>query len=259
MTVQDTAGAERPRQVYVRRRGRMTRGQARALRDLRGRYCTSAPAVLDPSVWPAALSGAPLGVEIGFGMGQALAAWAGARPDWRLLGIEVYEPGIGSLMLALESADLDNVRIVDADARTLFEKWLPPASVRELHIFFPDPWPKKRHAQRRIVQPDTLALFASRLEPGGDLRIATDWQPYAEWIAACGRQKLAGEAELINLAPPGSDYAPRPTERPPTRFEERGLRLGHDVWDFHYRRARPAGSSQKVGHDAVEGGLPERR
>lgn len=213
------------RQVYVRRRGRMTRGQVRALSELRPRYC------LDPTQAEFVATSAPLGIEIGFGMGQATLAWAQQRPDWQLLGIEVYEPGIGALMLQMEDAGVDNLRIIEADARTLFEDWLPEASVDQINIFFPDPWPKKRHAARRIIQPDTLKLFSARLKQGGSLRLATDWQPYADWMLECGN----AEADLVNAAP-GAAFAERPAERPITRFEQRGMRLGHGVWDLWYKK-----------------------
>jgi len=213
------------RQVYVRRRGRMTRGQARALSELREQFC------IDPQHTQFVSNSKPVGVEIGFGMGQATLAWAQQRPDWKLFGIEVYEPGIGALMLQLEQASLDNLRIIEADARTLFEDWLPPESIDQINIFFPDPWPKKRHASRRIIQPDTLALFASRLKQAGSLRLATDWQPYAQWMLECGN----AEPRLMNMAADGN-FADRPAERPVTRFEQRGLRLGHGVWDLCYTK-----------------------
>ncbi|MEM7219975.1 MAG: tRNA (guanosine(46)-N7)-methyltransferase TrmB [Pseudomonadota bacterium] len=223
-----TEASQHPRQVYVRRRGRMTRGQARALETLQTRFVIE-PQDTSFEDYSADREPAPLGVEIGFGMGQALAEWALERQDWRLLGIEVYQPGIGSLLLQLEEAGATNVRVLEADAREIFERWLPAASVREIHIYFPDPWPKKRHASRRIVQPDTLAVFANALEPGGLLHLATDWQSYAEWMLECAQ----GEPRLRNLA---AGFAPRPDDRPVTRFEARGQRLGHDVWDLKLER-----------------------
>lgn len=213
------------RQVYVRRRGRMTRGQARALSDLRSHYC------VDVTQQAFVAQSAPLGIEIGFGMGQATLAWAQQNPDWNLLGIEVYEPGIGALMLQMEEADIDNLRIVEADARTLFEDWLPAHCADQINIFFPDPWPKKRHAARRIIQPDTMKLFCSRLKSGGSLRLATDWQPYAQWMLEVGN----AAAGLVNMAPDAA-YAQRPAQRPITRFEQRGMRLGHGVWDLWYKK-----------------------
>ena len=204
----------------------MTRGQARALSELRDLFC------LDTTRTDFIAPSAPLGIEIGFGMGQATLAWAQQRPDWQFIGIEVYEPGIGALMLQMEEQKVDNLRIVEADARTLFDDWLPAGCAEQINLFFPDPWPKKRHSSRRIVQPDTLQLFASRLAPGGSLRMATDWQPYAHWMLECGN----AEASLINAATDGG-FAERPAERPVTRFERRGLRLGHGVWDLWYKKA----------------------
>lgn len=208
----------------------MTRGQERALDTLRDQYC------IDPSQTSLAQcfaeDNAKLGIEIGFGMGHATTHWAQARPDMRLLGIEVYEPGIGALMARLQQHEIGNVRIIEGDARVILEDWVPAEALSQINLFFPDPWPKKRHASRRIVQPDTVALYASRLAPGGTLRIATDWQPYAEWILEC----VDANPDLVNMA---GGYAERAPERPITNFEARGLRLGHGVWDFWYERGNP--------------------
>jgi tRNA (guanine-N7-)-methyltransferase len=236
------------RRTYIRRRGRMTRAQARALSELAPRYCVTPEALGDP----VALFGraAPLGLEIGFGMGQGLVAWARQRPDWNLLGAEVYEPGIGATLLGLAREGLDNVRLVDAPAEALLEEGVAPGCLDEVRIFFPDPWPKKRHHKRRLLQPDFAALLAERLAPGGLLWVATDWEPYAEWIVAV----LDGEAGLEREAAPRvtepgaaagpaadavADSGADPVEdRPRTRFEARGLKLGHRVWDLRYRRKR---------------------
>ncbi len=221
----------------------MTRGQRRALDRLSDTYC------IDPTSNPEAFSAeyaqgnAPIGIEIGFGNGQALAHWAESRPEWNLLGIEVYEPGIGSLLLQLEARAISNVRVVEADARVLLQEFFAPSSVAQINIFFPDPWPKKRHARRRILQVDTVALFASRLIPGGSLRIATDWAAYAEWILECAD----AQPQLINAA---GGYAPRAAERPLTKFEQRGILLGHEVWDFHYERVGD-NSLQKIRNQGV--------
>ena len=227
-TENDKEDLKHRRQVYVRRRGRMTRGQERALATLRSAYC------LDPSKTEFAdcfsASEPKLGMEIGFGMGHATVHWAQQRPDMQLLGVEVYEPGIGALMSALDEKGISNVRIIEGDARVILANWVPPHALSQINLFFPDPWPKKRHASRRIVQPDTVALYASRLESGGCLRIATDWEPYAKWILEC----VDANPDLINMA---GGYAERAPERPVTNFEARGLRLGHGVWDFWYQRA----------------------
>jgi len=204
----------------------MTKGQSRALETLQEDWC------IDPLVtpWGSVFEReADVGIEIGFGMGHATAHWAGQRPDLNIIGIEVYEPGIGALLLALDERSLTNVRLVNADARVLLEDWVPADSLSQINLFFPDPWPKKRHASRRIVQPDTVELYASRLRPGGSLRIATDWQPYAEWILEC----TDANPSLKNLS---TGYADRAPERPVTNFEARGLRLGHGVWDTHHQR-----------------------
>lgn len=214
------------RQVYVRRRGRMTKGQERALGTLRESYCVDASEVALADVFD---NDNDIGMEIGFGMGHATAHWAALRPDMNVLGVEVYEPGIGALLLTLEDQELTNVRVLEGDARVLLENWVPEGALAQINLFFPDPWPKKKHRARRIVQHDTVELYASRLRQGGTLRIATDWQPYAEWILEC----VDANADLKNMA---GGYSERAEERPVTNFEARGLRLGHGVWDFWYER-----------------------
>ncbi len=218
--------AQPRRQVYVRRRGRMTKGQERALETLREDYCVDATSTDFGDVFA---NGRDIGMEIGFGMGHATAHWAALRPDMNLLGVEVYEPGIGALLLTLNDQKLENVRVLEGDARVLLENWVPEGALTQINLFFPDPWPKKRHRARRIVQHDTVALYASRLRAGGTLRIATDWQPYAEWILEC----VNANPDLQNMA---DGYSERAKERPVTNFEARGLRLGHGVWDFWYER-----------------------
>lgn len=219
-----------PQRTYLRRRGRMTRAQQRALQTL----ATEQVLVVAESTTPASSlfdRAAPLGVEIGFGMGQALLAWAADKPDWNLLGIEVYQPGIGSLLLGAEREALPNLRVLEGDAEQALEIHLAPDSVAEFRIFFPDPWPKKRHHKRRLVQPDFIRLLASRLIPGGRVLLATDWGPYADWML----EVLNSEPALRNLAASGG-FAERAGERVTTRFEARGARLGHDVWDLAFER-----------------------
>jgi len=206
----------------------MTRGQERALATLRDLYCIDPERVSLADCFSEPYS--KVGIEIGFGMGHATAHWAQQRPDMHLLGIEVYEPGIGSLMASLNDNQINNVRIIEGDARVVLEEWVPAGALDQINLFFPDPWPKKRHAGRRIVQHDTVALYASRLASGGTLRIATDWQPYAQWILEC----VDANPDLVNKA---GGYAERAPERPITNFEARGLRLGHGVWDFWYERS----------------------
>ena len=177
--------------------------------------------------------GAPLVVEIGFGMGAATAAIAAAHPDTNYLGIEVHPPGVGALLKEIGERSLDNVRIVQDDAVEVLERMVAPDSLAGVNIFFPDPWHKNRHQKRRLIQPPFVRLLASRLASGGILHCATDWQPYAEQMLAV----LAAESSLVN----GSDgYAPRPPMRPLTKFEQRGLDRGHGVWDLVFTKvSRP--------------------
>ncbi len=212
------------------RGGRITTAQERALEALWPRYgveCAAAP--LDPR----SLFGrtAPLVVEIGFGNGDNLLAIAAANPASDFLGVEVHRPGVGRLLLGLEERGLTNVRVVCQDAVEVFERHIPPRSVAEILILFPDPWPKKRHHKRRLIQGAFVGLLVRSLAGGGVLRLATDWEPYALEML----ETLRATAELQNLAPGGA-FAPRPAERAPTRFERRGERLGHEVWDLAFRR-----------------------
>jgi tRNA (guanine-N7-)-methyltransferase len=220
--------ATRAIRSYVLRAGRMGTGQARAMAELAPRYVlpfNAAPldttAVFDRC--------APLTVEIGFGMGQATAAIAAARPGTDFLGIEVHEPGVGALLQLIEQAQLRNLRIVQHDAVQVMGQMIAPHSLAAVHVFFPDPWPKKRHWKRRLVQAPFVALLASRLTPGGTLHCATDWQPYAEQML----EVLGAEPLLANAA---TGYAQRPDYRPQTKFERRGLALGHGVWDLVFTR-----------------------
>lgn len=223
-------GAPREPRAYIRRRGRMTAGQSRALEAL-------ADFRLEPGTGPLDLAEsfgrtAPLGLEIGFGMGQALLAWAEQRPDWNLLGLEIYQPGVGALLLGLERLGLANVRAMEAAAETVLDTRLGTACLDEVRIFFPDPWPKKRHHKRRLIQQEFVTLVADRLRPGGLLWLATDWMPYAEWMEAI----LAREPRLELERPHAQAEAESPQDRVQTRFETRGLRLGHEIRDLRYRR-----------------------
>lgn len=179
---------------------------------------------------------AALGLEIGFGSGQALLDWAESAPDWNLLGIEVYEPGIGSLLKGLTERSLGNVRVLSEDALVVLGSRIAPGSLDEVRIFFPDPWPKKRHHKRRLVSPAFAAMLVSAMRPGARLRLATDWQEYAEQMLAV----LNAEPGLSNDA--GDGYAPRFEGRNVTRFEARGQRLGHAVWDLCFSRTGEAQS-----------------
>ncbi len=224
--------SEHPRSIrsFVTRAGRITVAQQRALEQLWPKYGVEfAPAPLTA----AALFGrvAPLTLEIGFGNGDNLARLAGAYPQRDFLGIEVHRAGVGRLLLALQAQGLSNVRIICHDAVEVLERQIPPAAVAEILILFPDPWPKKRHHKRRLVQEAFVTLAAQRLGRGGVLRLATDWQPYALQML----ETLSAAPDLENLAAAGA-FVPRPTERESTRFERRGERLGHEVWDLAFRR-----------------------
>jgi tRNA (guanine-N7-)-methyltransferase len=213
---------------FVVRAGRMGPGQQRALAELGPRFVLPyAPAPLDAGL--AFGRAAPLTLEIGFGMGDATAQVAAARPDHNLLGIEVHEPGVGALLRRIGEQGLAHVRIVQHDAVEVLEHMLAPASLAAVHLWFPDPWHKKRHHKRRIVNPAFAALVASRLAPGAYLHCATDWQPYAEQML----EVLSAEPLLANSA---AGYAERPAWRPQTKFEQRGLKLGHGVWDLVFTR-----------------------
>jgi tRNA (guanine-N7-)-methyltransferase len=220
--------AHRGIKSYVLRAGRMGSGQVRALAELAPRY------VLPFSATPLDASHAfgrqaPLVVEIGFGMGQATAQIAAARPQDNFLGIEVHEPGVGALLQRIDEAQLTNLRLVQHDAVQVLHDMIAPSTLAAVHVFFPDPWPKKRHWKRRLIQPPFVSLLASRLAPGGRLHCATDWQPYAEQML----EVLSAESSLENTA---DSYAPRPDYRPLTKFENRGLALGHGVWDLVFTR-----------------------
>jgi len=219
-----------PRSIrsYVVRAGRIGSGQARALEALGPRYVIPfQPAPLDF----AACFGrrAPVTLEIGFGMGDATAAIASAAPDADFLGIEVHPPGVGALLQRIAERGLTNVRIVQHDAVEVLEAMIPAASLAAINVFFPDPWPKKRHHKRRLIQGPFIALLAERLAPGATLHCATDWEPYAEQML----EVLSAEPRLVNTA---DGYAPRPVQRPLTKFEARGIKLGHGVRDLVFRR-----------------------
>ena len=212
--------------TFARRAGRMTRGQRAAIERHWHAFGVQGDSPLDLDV----VFGrrAPRALEVGFGMGDALLAMASAHPERDYLGIDVYEPGIGATLAALADAGLDNVRIMRGDARELLATALPPSCLRTVMIFFPDPWPKKRHHKRRLVQPDFVRLVGSRLEIGGTLQLATDWEEYAHYMLGV----LEASEGFVNSSPEG--FSPRPADRPATKFERRGEKLGHDVWDLQF-------------------------
>ena len=213
---------------FVLRQGRITQAQQRAYDALLPSLgIPYANARLDPAA--AFGRSAPLIVEIGFGMGEGTAQIAAAHPDVDYLGIEVHNPGVGSLLDKIGRAGLGNVRIIQHDAVEVMRDMIAPATLAGAHVFFPDPWHKKRHHKRRLLQAPFASLLASRIAPGGYLHVATDWAEYAVQILAV----LDAEPLLGNTV---ERYAPRPDYRPLTRFEQRGVRLGHEVFDLVFRR-----------------------
>ncbi|MCZ2405505.1 MAG: tRNA (guanosine(46)-N7)-methyltransferase TrmB [Burkholderiales bacterium] len=223
-------GVAHPKTIksFVRRAGRTTTGQAKAFAEYGARYVLPyAAAPLDAAA--AFGRSAPLVLEIGFGMGEATAHIARVRPQDDFLCCEVHEPGVGALLKRIGEQGLTNIRILQHDAVEVIDHMLAPGSLDGVHIFFPDPWHKKKHNKRRLIQPPLVAKLAARLKPGGYLHCATDWQPYAEQML----QVLSAEPLLANTAP---GYASKPDYRPLTKFENRGLRLGHGVWDLVFQR-----------------------
>ncbi len=228
------SGAHPRIRSYVLRAGRVGPGQARALAEIGPQFLLPYQAAeidLAAAFGRAASnsSQAPHILEIGFGMGEGMAEMAAAHPGNDYLGVEVHTPGVGALLKQLGERGLTNVRVIQHDAVEVLTKMLAPASLQGIHIFFPDPWHKKRHHKRRLIQPTLVQLLASRLQPGGYIHLATDWQDYAEQMLAV----LTAEPLLQNTV---TDYAPRPDTRPLTKFEQRGIRLGHGVWDLVFRR-----------------------
>ena len=218
-----------PIRSYVLRAGRMTAAQKRALDELLPRYgIPYAPRPLDLDHMFGRI--APCVLEIGFGNGDTLVELAARSPDRDYIGAEVHPPGVGHCLLEIDARQLANVRVIAHDAVEVLAHQLAPASLDEIVLYFPDPWPKKRHHKRRIVQPAFVALVADRLKPGGRFRLATDWEPYAAWM----QEVLGASPNFVNVAAEGG-WIERP-ERAATRFENRGRRLGHRVFDLEYRR-----------------------
>jgi tRNA (guanine-N7-)-methyltransferase len=233
----DTPGGGQPPQdvahprtirSFVRRAGRTTTGQAKAFEQFGPRF------VLPYTGTPLDLAGAfgreaPTVLEIGFGMGEATAHIAALMPKTNFLCCEVHEPGVGALLKRIGEQGLENIRILQHDAVEVLATMIAPQSLVGVHVFFPDPWHKLRHNKRRLIQPPLAAQLAWRLAPGGYLHCATDWEPYAQQML----EVLAAEPQLENTA---SGFAPKPHYRPLTKFENRGLKLGHGVWDVVFRR-----------------------
>jgi tRNA (guanine-N7-)-methyltransferase len=221
---------------FVRRTGRTTAGQAKAFADVGPQYLL--PYVPGPIDLATAFNRtAPTILEIGFGMGEATAHIAAVMPEKNFLCCEVHTPGVGALLKRIEEQKLGNIRILQHDAVEVLEHMLPAgnqACLDGVHIFFPDPWHKKKHNKRRLIQSPLIAKLATRLKPGGYLHCATDWQPYAEQIL----EVLSAEPMLKNSADDSNGgYAPKPAYRPLTKFENRGIKLGHGVWDVVFTRA----------------------
>ncbi len=217
-----------PIRSYVLRQGRFSRGQQRAYAELLPRF--GAPYRPEPLDLPALFGReAPVVAEIGFGMGETTARIAASHPETDYLAVEVHAPGVGSLLRQVAEQGLTNVRIVQHDAVEVLRDMVPEGSLAAIHVFFPDPWPKKRHHKRRLLQPEFTALAARRLRPGGLLHVATDWKEYADQVL----EVLSATPGLRNI---GEGFAPRPGSRPETKFERRGRRLGHEVWDLLFER-----------------------
>jgi tRNA (guanine-N7-)-methyltransferase len=213
---------------FVVRAGRMGSGQVRALAELGPQFVlpyTPAPFDFEKSFGRAA----PQILEIGFGMGDATATIAQAHSATDFIGVEVHTPGVGALLKHMAERGLSNLRLVQHDAVEVLQNMISPTSLAGVHVFFPDPWHKTKHNKRRLIQPEFVKLLASRLAPNGYLHCATDWQPYAEQML----QVLSQEPALRNTV---NAYAPRPAHRPLTKFENRGLKLGHGVWDLVFEK-----------------------
>ena len=213
---------------FVNRRSHMTQGQQQALDAYLDKWSLPYRAeVLDLSQTFG--RSAPTILEIGFGMGETTEQIALARPQDNFLGVEVFNAGVGALLKRIETSTLENIRIIQHDAVEVLRDMVAPNSLSGVHIYFPDPWPKKRHHKRRLIQAPLIELLSSRMASGAYLHCATDWEHYAQQML----QVLSGEASLINTA---ENFAPRPDFRPLTKFENRGLRLGHGVWDLIFNK-----------------------
>jgi tRNA (guanine-N7-)-methyltransferase len=227
--IENTNQLQRPIRSFVLRQGRLTKGQERALET---GWPTYGLEYTDHKVAVSQLfkrMDSRKILEIGFGMGDATAKIAQALPDADFLAVEVHTPGIGSLLKLMQEKDIHNIRIIQHDAVEVLQNMLADESLDGVHIFFPDPWHKKRHHKRRLIQAEFVKLLCSKLKIGGYLHVATDWQEYAEWVLAV----LSAETMLKNTV---QDYAEKPSYRPLTKFENRGILLGHGVWDLLFTR-----------------------
>lgn len=219
----------RPIRSFVLRQGRLTAAQQRAIETCMPRFGVAyAPRMLALDALFGRKESSKV-LEIGFGMGDSTAAIAAANPGVDYLGIEVHGPGVGNLLRLIEASDLKNIRLIQHDAVEVLNNMIPDGSLDGVHIFFPDPWHKKRHHKRRLIQAPFVNMLCSKLKAGAYLHVATDWQEYAEWVL----EVLNAEPLLQNTA---QDYAARPDYRPLTKFEKRGINLGHGVWDLIFLR-----------------------
>ncbi|WP_077037376.1 tRNA (guanosine(46)-N7)-methyltransferase TrmB [Pelomonas sp. KK5] len=228
----ETPANEAPRRgikSFVVRAGRMGTGQIRALAELGPRFVL--PYKAGETLDPKAVFGreAPVVFEIGFGMGGATAQIARTLPDHDFIGCEVHEPGVGALLKLIDEQQIGNIRIFQHDAVEVLENMIAPGSLAGVHIYFPDPWHKKKHNKRRLIQPEFVAKLVKHIRPGGYLHCATDWEPYAQQML----EVLGAEPLLENTA---AGYADKPSYRPLTKFENRGIKLGHGVWDLVFRK-----------------------
>ena len=228
--MQETTEQHRAIRSFVLRQGRLTKGQESAMQSLWPQFGIEAA---DTELELAHLFGrtAPITLETGFGNGESLLQMAQAAPERDFLGIEVHTPGVGHLLKLMGDTGVTNIRVFNTDAVEILKQRIPAQSLDRVQLFFPDPWHKKKHHKRRIVQPEFVDLIGSRLSQGGVFHMATDWQHYAEYMV----EVMQTRSDFQNLAenPP---YSPRPATRPLTKFENRGLRLGHGVWDLLYQK-----------------------
>jgi len=229
----DTAEAhdasQRRIRSFVLRQGRLTKGQARALETVFPKFgITYKPELLELSTQFGRADSKKI-LEIGFGMGETTAKIAQTLPECDFLAAEVHTPGVGALLKLIDESALTNIRVIQHDVVEVLQNMLPEASLDGIHIFFPDPWHKKRHHKRRLIQAEFVKLLCTRLKSGAYIHVATDWQEYAEWVL----EVLSAEPQLQNTA---KDYAEKPGYRPLTKFENRGIKLGHGVWDMVFTR-----------------------
>jgi len=229
----DTPEANDPSQRRIRsfvlRQGRLTKGQARALETVFPKFgITYKPELLDLNTQFGRADSKKI-LEIGFGMGETTAKIAQTLPECDFLAAEVHTPGVGALLKLIDESVLTNIRVIQHDVVEVLQNMLPEASLDGIHIFFPDPWHKKRHHKRRLIQAEFVKLLCTRLKHGAYIHVATDWQEYAEWVL----EVLSAEPQLQNTA---KDYAGKPAYRPLTKFENRGIKLGHGVWDMVFTR-----------------------